>query len=38
MIDTPGTNSKNECMKHALLLRHALTVYPLNAIFVIIEF
>ena len=38
IIDTPGTNSREEAYKHAFLLRAALTAKPLNAIFVIMKF
>ena len=37
-MDTPGVNSKIEPVKHALLVRTALTFFPLNAIVIMIEF
>lgn len=36
IIDTPGTNSTVEPMKHAILLKEAFTCQPINAIFAII--
>jgi GTPase Era involved in 16S rRNA processing len=36
MIDTPGTNSTVEPMKHAILLKEAFTLQPINAIFTMI--
>ena len=38
ILDTPGNNSKTYTIQHALLLKEALTVEPLNAIFVIINY
>ena len=35
-IDTPGTNSKDEQFKHAILLKEAFTCQPINAIFAVI--
>ena len=37
VIDTPGDNAKIEKRKHALLLKHSITMEPVNAIFVLIE-
>lgn len=36
MIDTPGTQSKEDAAKHALLLKESFTCQPINAIFVVI--
>jgi predicted GTPase len=37
VIDAPGDNSSVERRKHAILLKHSLTMEPVNAIFVIVE-
>jgi predicted GTPase len=36
LIDTPGTNSTENPMAHAILLKEAITCQPINAICVII--
>ena len=38
LIDTPGDNSKKESLHHVIHLVEALTVFPLNAIFVMVEY
>ena len=38
LIDTPGTDSKEDTYKHAYFLREALTCTPLNAIFIVVKF
>eukprot|EP00933_Yihiella_yeosuensis_P045692 TRINITY_DN41096_c0_g1_i1.p1 TRINITY_DN41096_c0_g1~~TRINITY_DN41096_c0_g1_i1.p1 ORF type:complete len:458 (+),score=75.54 TRINITY_DN41096_c0_g1_i1:41-1375(+) len=38
IMDTPGTDSKEEVFKHSYLLKEALTHEPLNAIFTLVEF
>ena len=38
MIDTLGLNSLFDRLKHSILLRHSLTTYKLNTIFVILNF
>jgi hypothetical protein len=37
VIDTPGTTSSVDLIKHAAFLRQALTWKPLNAVFVLIK-
>jgi len=37
-LDTPGNNAKEMPVQHAILLKQALTVMPLNTIFVLIPF
>jgi predicted GTPase len=36
LVDTPGTNSNAEQIKHAILLKEAFTCQPINAIFAVI--
>lgn len=38
ITDTPGTNASQEIAKHAILLKHALTCDPVNAILVVIPY
>jgi len=38
IIDTPGDDSRKEARKHALLLKHSLTIMPVNAIFVVVKY
>jgi hypothetical protein len=38
LIDTPGTDSKDDCFRHAYLLKKALTLAPLHTIFLIIRY
>ena len=38
VIDTPGDDPCVEKRKHALLLKHSITMEPVNAVFVLVEF
>lgn len=38
LIDTPGTTSSVDKLKHAAFLRKALTWKPLNAVFILVKF
>ena len=38
LIDTPGTESKIEAAKHAILLKESFTFQPINAIFVMVPY
>jgi len=37
-LDTPGNNSNDMPIQHAMLIKEALTISPLNTIFVLIPF
>lgn len=38
LIDTPGTDSRIDTLKHAILLREALSASPINTVFVVIKY
>lgn len=38
LIDTPGTNSKTDCYKHAVLVRESLTAKNINTIFIVVKY
>lgn len=38
LIDTPGTDSKIDTLKHAILLREALSASPINTVFQVINY
>jgi small GTP-binding protein len=38
LIDTPGTDSASETLKHAILLREGLTATKINTIFIVIKY
>lgn len=38
LIDTPGTTSTVDKLKHAVFLKTALTWKPLNAVFIMVKF
>jgi GTPase Era involved in 16S rRNA processing len=38
IIDTPGDNSKKDVKMNALMLKHSVSFFPLNAIFIVVKF